>query len=617
MRLQNIRLPEPEICSEETLYYHRAGTWLRFDGYFNLFYIEKWKTYTDFKSLELHLRLRDCESVRLMHDETVLSEVRLENNGTSGREGKPEAEREGKPETDRERKSEAERERITEMAGKTEGVQELVLQVPLEKFQKGVFWFAVKADSHDGCKLPEVSGWYEGESEHTWPVRIAAVVCTYRRESYVLRNLKQVVSFLQKPENQALRLCYWLVDNGRTLTAHAEIQELEKSYPDVIRIIPNQNTGGAGGFTWGMMEAIQEKEAMGLTHVLLMDDDAVFDPELFVRAYGFLRGRKEKYREIRLGGTLFREDYPYLCQAMGEWFEKLTVKNDHVLTDLRFFETCCQPFAASVHDEERLYSGWWCCCYSLDTVRSDNLPLQLFIHRDDIEYEVRNRKTGVVFLNGIGVWHKGFEVNFLGVNSYYDVRNGLIFTALHEPDTSVMILWKWICKVILSSVMRFRYEEVRLAARGVVDFLKGPAWVFAQNPENLHKSLQAEIPPSGQIQGELPGVSVEKLRAYYSPERRAGQWVKKMTFNGWFLPDDREMGTMMPMDSPFIAFRKNKLRLVDIGSGKERIGKKNWKEFFQAIAVCVKLRVLLRKRYESAAEEYRSRMNIQEDRKAE
>ena len=104
MRLQNIRLPEPEICSEEALYYHRDGKWLKFDGYFNLFYIEKWNTYTDFDSLELHLSLRDCDAVQLMHDETVLLEMNLENTGDAERTGYP---------------------------GKTEEVQEVVLQVPV------------------------------------------------------------------------------------------------------------------------------------------------------------------------------------------------------------------------------------------------------------------------------------------------------------------------------------------------------------------------------------------------------------------------------------------------------------------------------------------------------
>ena len=45
MRLQNIRFPEPDICREEELYFHRNGEWIDFNGYFNLFYIEKRKKY--------------------------------------------------------------------------------------------------------------------------------------------------------------------------------------------------------------------------------------------------------------------------------------------------------------------------------------------------------------------------------------------------------------------------------------------------------------------------------------------------------------------------------------------------------------------------------------------
>ena len=39
MRLQNIRFPEPDICREEELYFHRNGEWIDFNGYFNLFYL--------------------------------------------------------------------------------------------------------------------------------------------------------------------------------------------------------------------------------------------------------------------------------------------------------------------------------------------------------------------------------------------------------------------------------------------------------------------------------------------------------------------------------------------------------------------------------------------------
>ena len=52
MRLQNIRFPEADICREEELYFHRNGEWVDFNGYFNLFYIEKRKKYTNQESYD-------------------------------------------------------------------------------------------------------------------------------------------------------------------------------------------------------------------------------------------------------------------------------------------------------------------------------------------------------------------------------------------------------------------------------------------------------------------------------------------------------------------------------------------------------------------------------------
>ena len=77
MRLQNIRFPEPDICREEELYFHRNGEWIDFNGYFNLFYIEKRKKYTNQETLTLHLEVGDCQAVRLMHDETMIREIEL------------------------------------------------------------------------------------------------------------------------------------------------------------------------------------------------------------------------------------------------------------------------------------------------------------------------------------------------------------------------------------------------------------------------------------------------------------------------------------------------------------------------------------------------------------
>lgn len=70
-----------------------------------------------------------------------------------------------------------------------------------------------------------------------------------------------------------------VIDNGRTLVP-------EQWNSDKITIHPNKNVGGAGGFTRGMIESMEQPE--DITHVLLMDDDVIILPESIRRMYYLL-----------------------------------------------------------------------------------------------------------------------------------------------------------------------------------------------------------------------------------------------------------------------------------------------------------------------------------------
>ncbi len=164
--------------------------------------------------------------------------------------------------------------------------------------------------------------------------------------------------------------------------------------------------------------------------------------------------------------------------------------------DMRSFDLCTQEEMCTTENELHRFSGWWCCCYSLNIVRQDNLPLkQLFIHIDDIEYEKRNRLAGnpVAFFNGIGVWHKPFESEFLGIKRYYNIRNGLIQTALHEKDVSGLYIKKKMIKQIVGCGLGNRYMEMHLAYMGYKDFLKGPKWLETLDTEEHHKNLMKYV----------------------------------------------------------------------------------------------------------------------------
>lgn len=109
-------------------------------------------------------------------------------------------------------------------------------------------------------------------------------------------------------------------DNGGTLVR-------EKIEDEHIRIVKNKNLGGVGGFTRTMFEHMRDDS---ITHVLLMDDDAVISPEAIERTYTLLTLLKEKYRMAVIGGSLLREDLPTLQYECGAcWNDGDIVANNH------------------------------------------------------------------------------------------------------------------------------------------------------------------------------------------------------------------------------------------------------------------------------------------------
>ena len=86
-----------------------------------------------------------------------------------------------------------------------------------------------------------------------------------------------------------------MVDNGRTLSA----EEIQTEH---VMVHPNLNVGGAGGFTRGMLEAMDHKEKP--THVLLMDDDVMILPESLIRTYNLLKIVRPEYEHHFISGAM-------------------------------------------------------------------------------------------------------------------------------------------------------------------------------------------------------------------------------------------------------------------------------------------------------------------------
>lgn len=563
VQLQSILFPDSKVCQVEELYFHRydqaqENERIDFDGYFNLFYIEKRKKYTKIEELSLDVTLYGYKELILVHDGNDIKTLAL-----SPQENK-----------------------------------RYMVELPYQEVNTGVFWFALIRDL--AIQDPCVSGAYI--TNKTWnSVYIGIDICTFRREAYIQKNLSQLKERIL--DNNKLevseRVAICVIDNGNTLNKIDSLQELQKTSAGEIRILQNKNAGGAGGFTRGMIEILRARncEETPFTHVLLMDDDAVVEPDAIVRIYGFLSTVREEWRNITLGGTMLREDFPYMLFCAGEWWENGSIVRPEMNLDIRNREAAVSPYLTETGKERERYSGWWCCCYSLETVREDNLPIPLFIHYDDIEFGIRNKNQGVVFLNGVGVWHKGFELLFSGTNIYYDTRNGLMQIALHQEPGIKRCAARYYLKLLTVALIRMRYKDAELVFRGFQDFLKGPKWLYAQDPELLNNEIRGltyQMKTLEYLKDELTSEEISVLQQQITArmenfsleeiikkktEREKATFLHYLTLNGWLLPADADkIALTLSTDSPFSTFRKRKVACYEPASGKLFLTKKSYKK---------------------------------------
>ncbi len=578
MELQSILYPAEKNSDEEQIYFHRDGEWILFDGYLNLFYLEKHHKYCDFEDLTLELEMNGIKKIQLMHDRESFYELDLE----TGRE---------KANTGRKIGS--------------HGFKRYSFKLPYVEKTKGVFWFKILPGSKDFfCR-----GYYGTGADGNGNIKIAVNICTFKRERYVIRNMKALSKWAIEEDIDGKRktasehIHVFIVDNGRTLGDNVEMSALLQDFGVHLEIIPNANTGGTGGFSRGMKEAMDRREKLHLSHLLMMDDDAVFNPDIFVRLYGFLSTLKKEYEEITVGGALMREDYRYIQHASGEWFSKFKVMNEHPLSDMRKFETCTADWVTGTGKEHELYGAWWCCCYHMNVIKKENLPLPIFVHHDDIQFGMKQTERGIVFLNGICVWHQGFELVFPGVKQYYNMRNTLITMQMFEPKFLRRAIKKWSLRRYIGMMISYRYADCEFVYRGLMDFLRGKKWLLKTDPGSLHMRLMADyksINPYFPLADlgldaidyniavnkakELEnGLSPDELRDYYSSERFESSLFKKISFNGWFLPAVSRLKMLTPLDSPWATYRYKRVCLYEPATGKGTLVKRSNREFFKGL----------------------------------
>ena len=425
----------------------QTGTTVRFDTYFNGFFYTKYLKYTQAKTLTVKIRCSGKLEAKLACITPDLIETVIETIQLSGRE-------------------------VIEEFGPV-----MLQDLPSD----GMLFCAFAA--REASIISEIS--YETEISRPNQVYIAGVICTYRREAYVKRNLRridaQIWQNIDSPAAQSLDVL--VVDNGRTLPPG------DRGH---VAILPNKNCGGSGGFARGMLEALHSEKRY--THVLLMDDDISFEPSVLERTVQLLKAAKPMKNPLCIGGQMLVESDPTSQYESGSRYAGGRLYPVNRGLDLSGLESLLQNGRESPVD----YNAWWYCCIPLELVREKGLPLPLFIKTDDVEYGLR---SGAEFLlmNGIGVWHKAFAEKQAAHLEYYIKRNELVVSALRQRGDGVLCsIHKLFCS-LGGSILRGQTDQIGYIEWGYRDFLKGPGFLLEADAEKLNRSLidkKAEKPPA-------------------------------------------------------------------------------------------------------------------------
>ncbi len=532
MVLQHMVWPESDRPDVTELYYHASQTLpvteegileipsemcVRFDTYFNSFSGRQWTSYTIVKNVIFRIRVKGKGEVCLKREDGFCVS-----------------------------------------SFKFCGEEEFIVR--LDQIEP-VFYY-LEIDAYEQVYLLE--GVVETEDPGK-EVKIALVTCTYNRQEAILFNINYLINKnSDSTDGGPVLEQIFVVDNASNLNPDNFVKER-------LSLIANRNTGGAGGFTRGMEEAMKHSD---VTHILLMDDDVIIEFDALVRTRSVLRYLKEEYADSFIGGAMFRTDTSYILHAAGEGWDDGRVINPYKSSDMRSLSSVIK--VSEPLTVEQPYAGWWYCCLPRKHVEKNGYPMPFFIHVDDIEYSLRSGRRPLYF-NGIAVWHEEFEDKRSSVMEYYDVRNRLITNCLYKQSGRFFDAIYILCERFYSTVFRYRYKDFLIATKGAEDFLKGPEWLVRLDSEQYHIQLadvgyKMEV-LNGDDVGKLPKMG-EQRGALYAVCR-------------YFLPAKGTITIRVGATVSAYAGKRNVL-LVEPKSGKGLRVEKSWRMTGKCVLCLVK-----------------------------
>jgi GT2 family glycosyltransferase len=329
-----------------------------------------------------------------------------------------------------------------------------------------------------GAEVTEVSWRWVTDDIVPQPNSLAVAITTLGRKEACLRQLGALAEAAQKGGSlDGVLGRVILVDQGTIPVAEsAEFAPVLDSLGQGLTVIRQQNLGGSGGLARGLYEGLKDSR---ITHVALLDDHALAQPEGLAHAWAFAQAAR---RPTLVGGHMFDAAAPTTLYRLGEVMDRRrftgkSLPGTPMNTDLAHTSVSDHAWLGPAYSVD--FQPWWMCLVPRTVVEAIGLPMPFFLTWDDVEFGLRAKAGGFasVVLPGAVGWHD-FRVGEdaePGWQAYFLLRNRIVTALLNDTRPSVLV-GEWMA-VSLRHVAQLEPAVAAMRWAALKDVLHGPGWL--------------------------------------------------------------------------------------------------------------------------------------------
>lgn len=406
---------------------------IRFDGYFDIFFESYWTKFTPLKSVAIGFYLDGQATIKILRRSAKTGDEDI----------------------------------IFHHHYAVDGGQ--YISCPVSLTSQDASYLILEMELRAGSVVTDLA--WRTNVEPRRQVSLAAVICTFNREKIISKNLSKL------SENNPFDEIF--VINQGDLS-----DDFRYKFGNYINIIDQENFGGSGGFTRGVIECVYKNYDLNISHIIFMDDDININYDLINRIKSVIYYAEEK---ICIGASMLELENPYHLFSCGDLIDESS-PSIHNIGGVDISKDDGRDFASKIHYPD--FSGWWCFAFPVAAVHAEGLPLPLFIRGDDVEFGVRLKNAGYPTLSwpGAAVWHMAFAGKRQAWHIFYDRRNSLFLCEAHRAISKGRLL-KLGWASFATHLLKYDYARAYMVPAAFAAFNSGVTTLERWTSDN-HYALQ-------------------------------------------------------------------------------------------------------------------------------